>query len=75
MARESLLALGKTPSFVPGMANRAAAFVIERLFPKSAAVRTMGKATRKMYGLGSGARPPHGELDFTLAQPYDSNFA
>ena len=48
---ESLAALGKTPSFVPGMANRAAAFVMERLFPRSAAIRTMGKATRKMYGV------------------------
>ncbi len=51
VVKESLLALGRTPSFVPGVANRAAAFVMERLFPRSAAVRTMGKATRKMYGL------------------------
>lgn len=51
VVRESLLALGTTPSFVPGMANRAAAFVMERLFPRSLAIRTIGKETRKMYGL------------------------
>jgi hypothetical protein len=48
---EALLALGKTPSFVPGMANRAASFVMDRLFPRSLAIRTFGKETRKMYGL------------------------
>lgn len=51
VVRETLAALGQTPSFVPGLANRAAAFVMERLFPRSAAIRTMGKATRKMYGI------------------------
>lgn len=51
VVRESLLALGTTPSFVPGMGNRAAAFVMERLFPRSVAIRTIGKETRKMYGL------------------------
>jgi hypothetical protein len=48
---ETLAALGKTPSFIPGMANRAAGFLMERFFPRFAAIRTMGKATRKMYGL------------------------
>ncbi len=48
---ETLAALGQTPSFIPGMANRAAAFLLERLLPRSTAIRTMGKATRKMYGL------------------------
>ena len=51
VVRETLAALGRTPSFVPGLANRAAAFVMERLFPRAAAIRTMGKATRKMYGI------------------------
>ncbi len=51
VVRETLAALGKTPSFVPGMANRAAAFVMERLFPRAMAIRTMGKAARKMYGI------------------------
>jgi hypothetical protein len=48
---ETLAALGRAPSFIPGMANRAAAFLMERLLPRSAAIRTMGKATRKLYGL------------------------
>lgn len=51
VVKETLAALGRTPSFLPGMANRAAGFLMERLFPRSAAIRTMGKATRKMYGL------------------------
>lgn len=51
VVKETLAALGKHPSFIPGMANRAAAFVMERLFPRAAAIRTMGKATRKMYGI------------------------
>jgi short-subunit dehydrogenase len=51
VVRETLAALGKTPSFIPGAVNRAAAFVMERLLPRSAAIRTMGKATRKMYGI------------------------
>lgn len=48
---ETLAALGRTPSLIPGLANRAASFVMERLLPRSAAIRTMGKATRKLYGL------------------------
>ena len=51
VVRETLAALGKTPSFIPGAINRAAAFVMERLLPRAAAIRTMGKATRKMYGI------------------------
>ncbi len=51
VVRETLAALGKTPSFIPGAVNRAAAFVMERLLPRAAAIRTMGKATRKMYGI------------------------
>jgi uncharacterized protein len=51
VVRETLAALGKTPSFIPGAINRAAAFVMERVLPRAAAIRTMGKATRKMYGI------------------------
>jgi uncharacterized protein len=51
VVKETLAALGTTPSFLPGMANRAAGFLMERLFPRRAAIRTMGRATRKMYGI------------------------
>lgn len=51
LVREALAALGKTPSFTPGAAYRAAAFVMERVLPRMAAIQTMGKATRKMYGI------------------------
>ena len=51
VVKETLAALGRTPSFIPGMANRAAGFLMERFFPRIVAIRTMGKATRKMYGL------------------------
>lgn len=48
---ETLDALGKTPSFIPGALNRAAGFLMERLFPRAAAIGIMGKATRKLYRL------------------------
>jgi short-subunit dehydrogenase len=46
----ALGALGKTPSVVPGLANAAASFVMGRVLPRRAAVRIMGRVTRKMYG-------------------------
>jgi short-subunit dehydrogenase len=49
VAVEALDALGKGPSMVPGALNGAAAFFMQRLMPRRAAVATMGKATRKMY--------------------------
>ena len=49
VAVEALAALGKGPSMVPGALNRAAAFFMQRLMPRRAAVATMGKATRDMY--------------------------
>jgi short-subunit dehydrogenase len=49
VAAEALDALGKKPSMVPGNLNRALAFLIQRVLPRTAAVETMGKATRKMY--------------------------
>jgi short-subunit dehydrogenase len=53
VVRETLAALGRAPSLVPGWANRAAAFVMGRLLPRRTAIRIMGNATRKMY-----RRPP-----------------
>lgn len=46
----ALAALGHGASVVPGWFNRTAAFVMGRLLPRAVAVRTMGRATRKMYG-------------------------
>lgn len=49
VAVEALAALGKGPSMVPGALNRMAAFFMQRVMPRRAAVATMGKATRDMY--------------------------
>lgn len=49
VVEEALGALGKAPSMVPGIFNRAAAFFMSRVMPRRAAVVTMGRATRKMY--------------------------
>jgi short-subunit dehydrogenase len=51
VVRAALDALGRGPSVVPGTFNRFTAFLLARLFPRSLAVRTMGRATRKLYGL------------------------
>jgi short-subunit dehydrogenase len=48
VAAEALAALGSVPSMVPGRANRAAAFVLQRLLPRSTAVRLMGNASRRV---------------------------
>jgi short-subunit dehydrogenase len=49
VAAAALAALGKGPSMVPGAANRAVAFFMQRVMPRKAAVTIMGSATRKMY--------------------------
>jgi short-subunit dehydrogenase len=48
--RETLAALGKTPSFVPGAQNRLAAFLTTRLLSRKSAVATVGKEMDKRYG-------------------------
>lgn len=50
VARETLRALGRQPLIIPGRANRAAAFFMQRLLPRTAAVRMMGRVMRGMYG-------------------------
>lgn len=50
VARETLSSLGRRPLIVPGRANRMAAFFMQRLLPRSAAVRLMGRVLRGMYG-------------------------
>lgn len=48
--RETLAALGTTPSFIPGATNRLSAFALRRLVPRKAAIRLMGRVMRGMYG-------------------------
>jgi short-subunit dehydrogenase len=50
VATAALDALGRGPSVVPGALNRVAAFAFGRLLPRRAAIRFMGRATRRLYG-------------------------
>ncbi len=43
--------LGKRPSFIPGLGNRIASFLMQRLMPRKMAIQIMGDTTRKMYRL------------------------
>ncbi len=46
---ETLAALGRRPSVIPGMGNRLAAFVMRRALPRRTAIRLMGRVMRGMY--------------------------
>lgn len=46
---ETLGALGKTSSIVPGRSNRLAAFFMRRLLPRQFAITIMGRTMRGMY--------------------------
>jgi uncharacterized protein len=46
----ALAALGHGPSVVPGAVNRLATFAFGRLLPRRAAIRIMGRASRRLYG-------------------------
>jgi short-subunit dehydrogenase len=48
--RETLAALGKTPSLVPGAQNRLATFLITRLMSRKIALETTCKEMDKRYG-------------------------
>ncbi|MEA4905987.1 MAG: SDR family NAD(P)-dependent oxidoreductase [Anaerolineaceae bacterium] len=48
VAAESLAALGRQSTRIPGWSNRAAAFVMRRLLPRQAAIRLMGSTLRRM---------------------------
>jgi short-subunit dehydrogenase len=48
--RETLAALGKSPSIVPGSQNRLATFLTTRLLGRKSAVETIGKEMDKRYG-------------------------
>jgi len=52
----ALNALGRSSSVVPGAFNRVAAFLMSRLMPRRLAIRTIGDATRKLYGYGAPRR-------------------
>jgi uncharacterized protein len=47
--RETLAALGRAPSWVPGAHNRLASFLTSRLLPRRAAVATLDAAMRQRY--------------------------
>ncbi len=49
VARETLAALGRGPSVVPGRVNRLQAFFMRRVLPRTAAIRLMGSFMRRMY--------------------------
>ena len=49
VAGAALTRLGHGPSVVTGGVNRLAAFVFGRLLPRTAAIRIMGRATRRLY--------------------------
>ncbi len=45
---EAFAALGRTPSMIPGLANRLASFLLQRLLPRRTAVSLMGRASRSI---------------------------
>lgn len=49
VVREALEALGSRPSMVPGRFNRATAFALQRLLPRSRLVRLMAASLRRLY--------------------------
>ena len=50
VARESVAALGKTHTFVPGKMYRFSSFVTTRLMPRTMAIKIMAGSTEQMYG-------------------------
>jgi len=55
VVEEALAALGRRPSMIPGRLNRIVTFVLHRLLPRRTAIRIMGDATRRLYGMSSDA--------------------
>ena len=49
VVRETLAALGTTPSYIPGRTNQVSAFLLRRLLSRKLAIRTMGSVMRGMY--------------------------
>jgi len=46
---ETLAALGKAPSVIPGGTNRLAALVMRRILTRRTAITLMGRTMRSMY--------------------------
>ena len=51
VAEQTLGALGRGPTFIPGRGNRVASLLLHRLLPRRTAVRIMGRSTRRLYEL------------------------
>lgn len=52
VVESALGALGRRPSLVPGLFNRLASVIMQRLLPRQAAVSIMSRTTRAMYAAG-----------------------
>jgi short-subunit dehydrogenase len=50
VAEQSLRALGNRSVLVPALLNRLASFFIQKLLPRQAGVRIMGRSTGRLYG-------------------------
>jgi short-subunit dehydrogenase len=50
VAEQSLRALGRRSVVVPALMNRVASFFIQKLLPRQAGVRIMGRSTGRLYG-------------------------
>jgi uncharacterized protein len=48
---ECLKKIGKAPSIITGRSNRIASFFMRKIFSRTMAVNTMGRATKKMYSI------------------------
>lgn len=48
VVREALAALGRSPSMIPGRANRLASFFLSRLLPRRSAIGLMGRAAQRV---------------------------
>lgn len=46
---ETLAALGRQPSLIPGRMNQLAGFMMRRILPRRAAIRLMGSVLRNLY--------------------------
>jgi short-subunit dehydrogenase len=51
VVNECFKQLGKKPSFVTGIGNKIASFIMQKLLPRKTAINIMGDTTRKMYRL------------------------
>jgi short-subunit dehydrogenase len=48
VAEETLGALGKTPTVIPGRLNKVVGFLMRRLLPRATAIRLMSKSTKEL---------------------------